>query len=318
MIRSTRKRLGFTLIELLVVIAIIAILIGLLLPAVQKVRSAAARASCQNNLKQIVLASHNFDSTYGHLPPGVLGDPPGSGLTGNYQYFGTLAMLLPFLEQNNLYNQYGTTPNLIYTQPGNSWWNTNAWNVSFYQIKNFECPADIAYNAQNILVLMEPQSCGAGCGYLEAWYFGANPPYNFGVTNYLSCSGGMGRLNQPGGWDVYAGIYDTQSSLTMAQLTATDGAANTLAFGENSTLAGQLAGNGSYAFAWIGAGDMPIAYGLSPAAWWTFSSMHDGVINFAMGDGSVHGILKSANTNTLIFASGYMDGVPYDISSISN
>lgn len=91
------RRNGFTLIELLVVIAIIAILIGLLLPAVQKVREAASRMKCQNNLKQVALACHNAESTYGYMPPAW--GSYGPGIKGPVFFH-----LLPYIEQSALYN----------------------------------------------------------------------------------------------------------------------------------------------------------------------------------------------------------------------
>src|SRR6266849_1959487 len=97
-------RRGFTLIELLVVIAIIAVLIGLLLPAVQKVREAANRMKCQNNLKQMGLAAHNFDSSYGYLPP-RMGTVNVNGIVGTNDAT-PQALLLPYVEQANKYNQF--------------------------------------------------------------------------------------------------------------------------------------------------------------------------------------------------------------------
>jgi len=316
-----RARPAFTLIELLVVIAIIAILIGLLLPAVQKIREAANRMKCSNQLKQIALAAHNFESTNGVLPPALLGDPPGAAITWNYQYYGTLALLLPYVEQDNIYRQFNPQPNLDPTATGATWYSSAAsWAISFTRIKNFECPSDAeAPRAGRIYFQTDAQPSGASAGFIEGWRFGDNPPYNFGITNYVAVLGGMGRIANA--WDPWAGIMTTQSAVSLGQVTAMDGTANTLMFGEYSTGAGRResgegssATNPSRAHAWIGNGGLPTAYGFQTAHWGTFSSSHaGGNINFAYGDGSVRSLKKSSVTRTVRSAAGYGDGEVYTL-----
>lgn len=124
--RMRSARTAFTLVELLVVIAIIGLLIGLLLPAVQKVRESAARTQCQNNLKQIGLACHNYHDAFKSLPPGYLA----SGVSGTSPGWGWGAFLLPYIEQNGLHSTFD------FTQPVENYPGIQV------TLKMYVCPSD--------------------------------------------------------------------------------------------------------------------------------------------------------------------------------
>src|SRR5712692_8742753 len=128
--RSASRR-GFTLIELLVVIAIIAVLVGLLLPAVQKVRETANRTKCANNLKQIGLAVHNYHSTFSALPPARLDYDGGVSWA---------VIILPFIEQDTFYKQWDL----------HEWYYVHKPEVRKHQVPIYYCPSRRQVSASNV------------------------------------------------------------------------------------------------------------------------------------------------------------------------
>src|SRR5688572_20396219 len=135
-VRVRAARRAFTLIELLVVIAIIAVLIGLLLPAVQKVREAAARSSCSNNLKQLALAAHNYHDANGILPTNsLITDQANNWISPNWSW---LARALPYIEQDALYRNAKIPTNAL----GDTTGTPSTRDLCATQVKTFLCPTD--------------------------------------------------------------------------------------------------------------------------------------------------------------------------------
>jgi prepilin-type N-terminal cleavage/methylation domain-containing protein len=220
-----RGRPGFTLIELLVVIAIIAVLIGLLLPAVQKVREAASRMQCLNNLKQMGLALHGYHDANDGFPPGFTANSPGDGQSMSNQAsdytpgWSLFAHILPYLEQAPLHQSINFSLPIL--DPAN----TAARQTI---VKTYICPSDTGPKLINIT------DSGATTWTAPNTYTYPSPsttPTVLGqasVSSYAGCLGTLGYEEQP-----YTGIFHRNSKVRMTDIT--DGTSNTIGIGERTS-----------------------------------------------------------------------------------
>jgi prepilin-type N-terminal cleavage/methylation domain-containing protein/prepilin-type processing-associated H-X9-DG protein len=198
------KSSGFTLVELLVVIAIVAVLIGLLLPAVQKVREAASRMACANNLKQIALAAHDYHGDHGKFPTGArlpvdVGGRPALGTN-------VWVELLPYIEQDNLYRKWDHNDNRNNVAGGR-----NATQAQVIRI--LLCPSD---------PLPQPVVELTAAGW-------RSPPWSWGFYGMTSYGGNAGTRSTPTA-PSRDGVFFIDSKVRLADVT--DGSSNTFLFGE--------------------------------------------------------------------------------------
>ena len=321
-IRTRSRHRGFTLIELLVVISIIAVLIALLLPAVQQAREAARRTQCKNNLKQIGLAMHNYIDSFDCFPPGYLGFPAAAGGTcatinnvaPRAQGWGWGVYILPFLDQGNLYNQLSPGP--LQTVCDNPQSPADAPTVGNSQLQR-----------QKIVAYVCPSASDPDLNQTRDASTSPNSPSAHGKSNYRAVSGV--NFN---GKDITVGSATYGFSAVFGDATLyppaklrddTDGTSNTFLVGEcfrrdvdgnNLTFTGPSAGvKGEYVGGmWCGlpadtrqssvVGPLalsPSSFAMNGASINAFASQHVGGGHFLLADGSVRFISNNSDQNTI-------------------
>jgi prepilin-type N-terminal cleavage/methylation domain-containing protein len=290
--RLSGRRSAFTLIELLVVIAIIALLMALLLPAIQKVREAANKMICASNIRQLAIASHNYHADFQKLPPaGLYADWPGGTPLTQQQDLSILTILLPYVEADNVFKklqvvappygaaigrtlapgyraqQFGTLeggPDTGLNSVSDYWWNgsnNRLWCQA--KIKMFLCPSDDLQTVSPTVGTVV--SSDSRNGNVYGYYYPTGTAFAdaAGRTNYVAHCGSIGRNTLTGAGPhvgIYEGILLNRGRITLGQVTVQDGTSNTLMFGE--ALGSQGVGPREFVWSWIGVGQMCSWFGL--------------------------------------------------------
>jgi prepilin-type N-terminal cleavage/methylation domain-containing protein/prepilin-type processing-associated H-X9-DG protein len=281
---------GFTLIELLVVIAIIAVLIGLLLPAVQKVREAAAAAQCRNNLKQLGIAMHSYHDATGAFPYLRSG--------GGQNRHTWALLLLPYIEQGNTFQAFQTPiAGVNQTDGYNNFTATDPKIVTALQgqVKVYLCPS------RRVSVALSPLDTGSTV---------MGPP-----SDYAACAGDTKTAPT-------TGVFQLVNANHMSALTRfrdiTDGTSNTIMIGEKHIQVGFLndpiqdgviySGAETETYYRVAGASWPLALNPSVTANSQFGSWHTGGCNFVMADGSVRSLRNSLPGSTLALLANRSDG----------
>jgi prepilin-type N-terminal cleavage/methylation domain-containing protein/prepilin-type processing-associated H-X9-DG protein len=337
-------RPGLTLVELLVVLGIIGVLVGLLLPAIQKVREAAARAGCVNNLRQIGLAAHQYEAARGQLPPGYIGPGPAQqndlSSWSSGPYVGVLVFLLPHLEQENLSRQLQlptTDPGVLGAgYPYNQWSQYNPANplspsypnaanylAAGTRIKSLVCPAASNTPGREVVLGLATivDNKRVLTGLWAENYVGVEQYQPFAVSSYLGVAGS-------GPDTPWEGAYTNRSMTRTGKIA--DGSSHTLAFGESCGTRWPNEGDGKpfdITHNWFGSGSLHVMRGLGAgekASIRQFSSNHPGVVMFGFADGSVRPVKIGGTATTgsdyflLLQLAGIADGGTLDTSPLTN